>query len=269
MTPPAGAESESLADRVFLVTGSGRGLGAAVARAAGKAGARVVAELPNDLRASGVPGRGDPGGGGQAIVLPGRRHGPRSRRRQLVEETVRAFGRVDVLVNTVGAFTWKPLADVEPAEWRAVFASNLDSVYHLCRLVLPHMRRQHFGRIVNLGAVGAENTAGEPQRAAYAAAKAGVVAFSRALALEEARCGITVNVVSPGLLDETTAAAAAASACSAIASPSDTAGRARGRGAGGAVLRLARRRLRDRPGAGRRRRRARLDPRLPPRRLRR
>jgi len=102
----------------------------------------------------------------------------------------------------VDAFAWKPLADVEPAEWRAVFASNLDSVYNLCRLVLPHMRRQHFGRIVNLGAVGAENTFGEPQRAAYAAAKAGVVAFSRSLALEEARCGITVNVVSPGLLDE-------------------------------------------------------------------
>ena len=54
-----------------------------------------------------------------------------------MDETLRAFGRVDVLVNAVGAFAWKPLADVEPAEWRCVFASNLDSVYHLCRLVAP------------------------------------------------------------------------------------------------------------------------------------
>jgi 3-oxoacyl-[acyl-carrier protein] reductase len=70
----------------------------------------------------------------------------------------------------------------------------------MCRLVVPHMRERRFGRIVNLAAVGAAGTQGEPQMTAYGAAKAGVVALSRALALEEARCGITVNVVSPGLL---------------------------------------------------------------------
>ena len=83
-------------------------------------------------------------------------------------------------------------------------ASNLDSVFHMCRLVVPHMRERRFGRIVNFAAVGSAATQGEPEMAAYSAAKAGVIALSRALALEEARCGITVNVVSPGLLrDET------------------------------------------------------------------
>ena len=81
-------------------------------------------------------------------------------------------------------------------------ATNLDSVFHMCRLVVPHMRERRFGRIVNLAAVGAAGTQGEPQMTAYGAAKAGVVALSRALALEEARCGITVNVVSPGLLKD-------------------------------------------------------------------
>ena len=92
------------------------------------------------------------------------------------------------------------MAETEPSEWRAMLASNLDSVYHMSRLVLPHMRRHHWGRIVNLGAVGAERTLGHAKVAAYSAAKSAVVAFSKALALEEARCGITVNVVSPGVV---------------------------------------------------------------------
>ena len=76
----------------------------------------------------------------------------------------KAFGRLDVLVNTVGAFAWKPVAEIEPSEWRAMMASNLDSVYHMSRLVLPHMRRNHWGRIINLGAVGAERTVGHAER---------------------------------------------------------------------------------------------------------
>ena len=76
---------------------------------------------------------------------------------------MKAFGRVDVLVNTVGAFEWKPVAEMDPSEWRAVMASNLDSVYHMSRLVLPRMREQHWGRIVNFGAVGAERTAAQPR----------------------------------------------------------------------------------------------------------
>jgi 3-oxoacyl-[acyl-carrier protein] reductase len=128
--------------------------------------------------------------------------------RGLVEETVRAFGRVDILVNTVGTFSWKPVEETEPEEWRATMASNVDSVYHMCRLVLPHMRKRHWGRIVNIGAVGAERAHGQPRVSAYSAAKAAVVAFSRALALEEARCGITVNVVSPGVLQDGEQAAA-------------------------------------------------------------
>jgi 3-oxoacyl-[acyl-carrier protein] reductase len=196
-----GNGTESLRDRVFLVTGSGRGLGAAIARAAASAGARVVLNCRRDLRGAEALAAEMVAAGGQAMVCRADVTDP-LQARQLVDDALRAFGRVDVLVNGVGAFAWKPLADVEPAEWHAVFASNLDTVYHLCRLVLPHMRRQHWGRIVSLGAVGAENTHGEPQMAAYAAAKAGVVALSRSLAREEARCGITVNVVSPGLLQE-------------------------------------------------------------------
>ena len=190
---------ESIRDRVFLVTGSGRGLGAAIARAAGSAGARVVLNCRRDLAGAQALAGEIVAAGGQAMVCRADVTDP-LQARQLVDDALRAYGRVDVLVNGVGAFAWKPLADVEPAEWHAVFASNLDTVYHLCRLVLPHMRKNHWGRIISMGAVGAERAQGQPMVSAYSAAKAAVIAFSKSLALEEARYGITVNVISPGVM---------------------------------------------------------------------
>jgi NAD(P)-dependent dehydrogenase (short-subunit alcohol dehydrogenase family) len=119
----------------------------------------------------------------------------------LIEETVRTFGGLDVVVNAVGGFVWKPVAEMEPAEWRSTVSSNLDSVYNLSRLALPHMRERRFGRIVCLASVGAERSLGQSKVSAYLAAKSAVVAFCKSLALEEARSGITVNVVCPGLVN--------------------------------------------------------------------
>jgi NAD(P)-dependent dehydrogenase (short-subunit alcohol dehydrogenase family) len=189
--------AECIRGRVVLVTGSGRGLGACVARAAAARGSRVVLNCRSREKSADSLGQEIARAGGEALVCRGD-VSDYEQARGVVEETLRVFGRVDVLINTVGAFTWKPVAEMEPAEWRLVMASNLDSVYHMCRLTLPAMRRNHWGRIVNLGAVGAEQTVAQSKASAYSAAKAAVVAFSKALALEEARCGITVNVVSPG-----------------------------------------------------------------------
>ena len=75
--------------------------------------------------------------------------------RALVEQALAKWGRIDVLVNTVGSFNWNPLVEVEPDEWRRIVATNLDSVFHMCRLVVPHMREKRFGRIGNFAAVGA------------------------------------------------------------------------------------------------------------------
>jgi 3-oxoacyl-[acyl-carrier protein] reductase len=192
-------DGDGLRGRVVLVTGSGCGLGAWIARAAARRQARVVINCRRDERRAEALGAELQRTGGEALVCRADVTAF-GEAQALVEEVLRAFGRIDVLVNTVGVFGWKPVADLDPAEWRAMMASNLDSVYHMSRLVIPHMRRNHFGRIVNLGAVGAERTVGHPKVSAYSAAKAAVIAFSKALALEEARCGITVNVVSPGVL---------------------------------------------------------------------
>jgi 3-oxoacyl-[acyl-carrier protein] reductase len=195
----AASDAETLRGRVVLVTGSAHGLGASLVRAAAFRRARVVVNCKTDRKRAESLGRLIQEDGGEALVCRAD-VSVYEEAETLVAETVRAFGRVDVLVNNVGTFNWKPVADLEPGEWRALLASNLDSVYHMSRLVLPHMRKNHWGRIVNFGAVGAERAEGQPKVAAYSAAKAAVIAFSKALALEEARCGITVNVVCPGVL---------------------------------------------------------------------
>jgi 3-oxoacyl-[acyl-carrier protein] reductase len=195
---PPSEQGEALHGKVVLVTGSGRGLGATIARAAAERRARVVLNcrrdpeparaLAEDLKRLG------------ADVLPVRADvAVFAEAKTLVEETLNAFGRLDVLVNTVGSFLWKPVAEMDPGEWRATIASNLDSVFNMCRLAIPVMRGQRFGRIVSFGSVGAERTLGQPEVAACSGAKAAVIAFSKALALEEARSGITVNVVCPGV----------------------------------------------------------------------
>lgn len=192
---------DGLRGRVFLVTGSGRGLGRALACAAGAEKARVVVNTRRDQQAAEAVAAEVAKAGGEAMAVRADVT-DFDEAKGLVERTIARWGRVDVLVNTVGRFHWNPLVEVEPSEWRRIVATNLDSVFHTCRLVVPHMRERRFGRIVNLAAVGAGGSHGEPQMSAYGAAKAGVVALSRSLALEEARCGITVNVVSPGLLKD-------------------------------------------------------------------
>jgi 3-oxoacyl-[acyl-carrier protein] reductase len=192
-------DNQGLKGKVFLVTGAGRGLGASLVKAAADHRAKVVINCRVDQKTAEGLAIEIQKSGGQALVCRADVTDYREAS-ALVDETLKAFGRIDVLVNTVGGFSWKAVADIEAAEWRQMMASNLDSVYNMCRLVLPHMRKHHFGRIVNLGAVGAERAQGQPMVSAYSAAKAAVIAFSKALALEEARHGITVNVVSPGVL---------------------------------------------------------------------
>jgi NAD(P)-dependent dehydrogenase (short-subunit alcohol dehydrogenase family) len=193
------ANKDRLEGKVVLVTGSGRGLGAALARTAAARGARVVLNCRTEHRRAeeAAESVGRDGGEARAIRADVSDY---EQARGLVDQALAAFDRIDVLVNTVGGFVWKAVADMEPAEWRAMMSSNVDSVYNMCRLVLPCMRRRRFGRIVNLAAVGAERTLGQSKVSAYSAAKAAVVAFSKSLALEEARSGITVNVVCPGLV---------------------------------------------------------------------
>lgn len=191
----------SLKNRVALVTGASRGIGKEIALTLGRTGARVAVgyrthklaaqKVVTSLQSIGTQGLAV----ATDVTVP-------ARVKDLIDSVVGHFGRLDILVNNVGNFEWKPVADSTIEEWHSILASNLYSVFYTSKYALPAMRRQRWGRIINLGAVGAERAFGQAKISAYSAAKAGMVAFTRSLALEEARYGITANVVNPPIIDE-------------------------------------------------------------------
>ena len=191
----------SLRNRVALVTGGSRGIGRGIATRLAKDGARVAIAYRSNKGAAQQTLRQLQTAGADCVAVETDIANP-ERAEQLVQTVVDRFGRLDVLVNNVGDFRWGTLSDTPLDDWKGIFASNLMTVVYVSRASLPHMRKGRWGRIVNMGAVGAERAFGQAKISAYAAAKAAVVALSRSLALEEAKNGITVNVVNPSSIDE-------------------------------------------------------------------
>lgn len=191
----------SLRDRVALVTGGSRGIGRGIAVRLAKEGARVAIAYRSNKMAAQQTLRQLQTSGADCVAVE-TDIADASRAEQLLRTVVDRFGRLDIAVNNVGDFRWGTLAESSLEDWQNVFASNLMTVLYISRAALPHMRRGRWGRIINLGAVGAERAFGQAKISAYASAKAAVVALSRSLALEEAKNGITVNVVNPSSIDE-------------------------------------------------------------------
>ncbi len=134
---------------------------------------------------------------------------------QVVEATERARGPIDVLVHAVGPIVVKPFAGSSLADYAAMVSGNLGSAVALAFAVLPGMRARRFGRLVFFGMNGSHVTQPARGMSLYGAAKAGVVTFARALSLEEAKAGITVNVIEPGDIRDKGADRAAARAVTA------------------------------------------------------
>jgi 3-oxoacyl-[acyl-carrier protein] reductase len=191
----------SLRNRVALITGGSRGIGRGIALQLAQDGARVALAYRANKSAAQQALRQLQAAGADCVAVETDISDP-ARAEQLVKTVVDRFGRLDVVVNNVGDFRWGTLAESSVEDWERVFTSNLMTVFYVCRVALPQMRKGRWGRIVNLGAVGAERAFGQAKISAYAAAKAAVVALSRSLALEEAKNGITVNVVNPSSIDE-------------------------------------------------------------------
>lgn len=185
-----------LADRVAIVTGASRGIGRAAARRLAAAGAAVVAAARGD-HAEAVAGE-IRGAGGRAVAVSADVTDPR-RIDAMVRTALDEYGRVDVLVNNAGIVRDRLALRMSAADWDAVLATNLTAAFNCARAVLRPMIRQRGGRIINVGSV--VGRMGNPGQANYAASKAGLEGFSRALAREVASRGITVNVVAPGMID--------------------------------------------------------------------
>ena len=190
-----------LRNRVALVTGGSRGIGRGIAMKLAQEGARVAIAYRVNKAAAQAALRQMQAMGTDCVAVETDIN-EQGRAEQLIDAVCERFGRLDILVNNVGEFRWGTLVDSSAGEWRNIFESNVMTVFLMCRAALPHMRKARWGRIINMGAVGAERAFGQAKISAYAGAKAAVVAISRSLALEEAKNGVTVNVVNPSSMDE-------------------------------------------------------------------
>jgi NAD(P)-dependent dehydrogenase (short-subunit alcohol dehydrogenase family) len=184
----------NLDGRVGLVTGASRGLGQAMALALAEAGADValVARSADGLNqtAESVKARGR-----RALALPAD-VAIEAEVDAAVKRALDAFGAIDILVNNSGVAIVKPFVDTTPAEWRRILETNLTGAYNCCRAVGPGMIARRRGKVVNVASVlGAR---GLPGYAAYSASKGGLLALTRALAVEWARHNIQVNAIAPG-----------------------------------------------------------------------
>ncbi len=191
----------TLNNRVALVTGGSRGIGKGIAIRLAREGARVAIAYRSNKAAAQNALRQMQAAGADCFAVETDIADP-ARAESLVQAVLDRCGRLDILVNNVGNFRWGVLAESSLEDWQDILISNLHTVLYVSRAALAPMRRQRWGRIINLGAVGAERAFGQAKISAYAAAKAAVVALSRSLAIEEAKNGITVNVVNPSNIDE-------------------------------------------------------------------
>lgn len=181
-------------NQVVIVTGGGGGIGGATCRRFAAEGARVAVFDLNLAAAEGVAeGIRASGGQAQAFACDITQ---RDSVNAAVAATESALGPVDVLVNNAGWDVFKPFTKTEPAQWDKLIAINLTGALHMHHAVLPGMAARKAGRIVNIASDAAR--VGSSGEAVYAACKGGLVAFSKTIAREHARHGITVNVVCPG-----------------------------------------------------------------------
>jgi NAD(P)-dependent dehydrogenase (short-subunit alcohol dehydrogenase family) len=192
--------AEDKALPVALVTGASRGIGRSIALCLARQGCDVGVNYQGDVAAAGEVMEQIRALGRRAVLVQGDVSLPDEAPR-LVALTEAELGPLRVLVNNVGPFFFRPLTATTERQWREVLDGNLSSVFYLCRAAIPGMRARRYGRIVNLGLSPAHTIRAATNIAAYAIAKTGVLILTRTLAAEEAHHGITVNCVSPGLID--------------------------------------------------------------------
>jgi 3-oxoacyl-[acyl-carrier protein] reductase len=179
--------SSELQDRVALVTGGGKGIGAAISRSLAGMGATVNVNYRSDSAAAEQVAHAIGGVAIRCNVSDG----------AAVATMIKAIGRVDILINNAGAVRDKLLLRMTEDDWNDIIATDLTAAFHTTKAVLAGgMLRNRWGRIVNMSSV--VGITGNPGQANYAAAKAGLIGFTKAIAKEVGSRGITVNAVAPG-----------------------------------------------------------------------
>ena len=187
--------SKPLQGEIVLVTGASRGIGAAIAEELAAMGASVIGTATSEGGAAAIGERlAAHGGHGRVLdVTDG------AAVEALIDGIAKEFGAVSILVNNAGITRDQLLMRMKEEDWQAIIDTNLTSVYRTSKAVMRGMMKARKGRIISIASV--IGLTGNPGQANYAAAKAGIIAFSKSLAREIGTRGITVNVVAPGFID--------------------------------------------------------------------
>ena len=187
--------SKPLQGEIALVTGASRGIGAAIADALAAQGATVIGTATTDAGAAAIGERlAAVGGHGRALNVT-----DAAALEAVLDGIAKEFGAISILVNNAGITRDNLLLRMKEEDWQAILDTNLTSVFRTSKAVMRGMMKARKGRIINIASVvGVTGNAGQ---ANYAAAKAGIIGFSKSLAKEIGSRGVTVNVVAPGFID--------------------------------------------------------------------
>jgi 3-oxoacyl-[acyl-carrier protein] reductase len=181
--------------KIALVTGASRGIGREIALAFAREGADVACNYNRSPDAAASLVAAIEGMGRRAVAVQGD-VGNADEIERMVAAAMRAFGRIDILVNNAGFLNVHPIAEMPLAVWEELIAAHLRGTYYTTHLVLPHMLERRSGKIINIASQLAYK--GRAGLAHSCAAKAGIIAFTKALALEVSRHGVSANCIAPG-----------------------------------------------------------------------
>ena len=190
---------EYIKDKIIFISGSAKGLGAEIAKVFAQKGAQVIIHYRNSRKEA------------EEVLKEVQKHSPNSfivsgdltkkeDVEELFQEIYQRVSNIDVLINTIGDFIYKPIGKASFEEFRNVLESNLYSTFLCSKAVLPKMREKRKGAIINFGSVGCERILLRPNTTPYYIAKTGIYMLTKLMAFEEATYGIRINMISPGAL---------------------------------------------------------------------
>ncbi len=188
----------NLSSQVALITGGSRGIGAATATMLAKAGADVAIVYRKDYQSAVKVIRSIEQNGRSGFALRGNIVNYTDCR-NIANKVIKKIGRIDILVNNAGVWEYGEIGKMTEKDWKKTIDINLTGTFNMCNVIVPIMKRQKYGRIINISSTAGQR--GEAFHSHYAASKGGIIAFTKSLGPELIKDGIWVNCVAPGWVD--------------------------------------------------------------------